>query len=165
MISFMIASVFLTNFLKDSLKNTRTAWVRELNINRHFEQLDFIKELKKFSQVYFYNFLKQLSDDCHTRKFLPFKLKFTNADIKSYTDDLEPLFLDMDSRSIFELVNERQANLNDKFIKKDKIIFDDVITLKTESVLVDNKSKLEKRFIDLLYEASVEIYNTRFKSK
>ena len=166
LISFMIASVYLTNFLKDSLKNSRTTWVRDLDINRDFERSDFISSLKDFSRIYFYNYLKQLMSDCHTRKFQPFNLTFINTGNNSYSEEFEELNLTIDNRSIFNLVHERTARVSDRVLRKDKIVFDDILTQKAQNTDDSGGNELsrEKQFVDLLYEISYDIYNSRFKS-
>lgn len=162
--SFMVASVYLTNFLKDSLKNSKTAWIRDLGINKDFDRSDFISALKEFSNTYFYNYLKQLALECHTRKFTPYQLTYTNAKEDSYNDDLAPVNITIDSRSIFNLVHDRTAKINDGLIKKDKIVFDDILTQKTQNGMEGTEISTEKKFVDLVFETAQEIYNTRFKS-
>ncbi len=162
--SFMIASVFLTNFLNKSLRNTRTAWVRDLDINNDFERSEFITALKDFSQVYYYNYLNQLNDDCHTRKFQPFVLNFTNHKDEVFSSEMSQLKLSIDERTIFKLVHNRSAIIKDGIIKKDKIVFDDLITQKSKDMEAGKETSLEKRFVDLLHETCSDIFDTRFKS-
>lgn len=160
--SFAYFSVYMSNFLKNSLYHSNLVWRNELMITPQFANSDFVSALVNFCNKHFYNYLIELAYSKHGRRFIPLKLRFENVNYDKIEELTEPISPLITLDSLFEIINEVPAKRNGSFFKKDAIKFDQIAS----SLAVNRQEALsgstELKFMDLFNRTVSQIINERF---
>lgn len=162
MIKFKYFSVYVTNFLDDAMADKHMAWKKRLKVPENFATSEIIKLLKEFCSSYYYQWLFQLKNDYHGRKFIPFNLQIENEE-QVRMDENQSVKLNVNDKALFQLVNGISAKNNSNFLTKDKIDLDETFNVIVSNI--NNQESLQNfeiKFISLFNEGIEELYNTRF---
>ncbi|MFO7657165.1 MAG: hypothetical protein R6W78_08865 [Bacteroidales bacterium] len=163
LVAFKYLSVYLSNFLKAAIDNKKLAWRNELGIPDSYDKNQFVKHLKSFCNVHFFNYLMELSWEKQGRKFAPFNL-YLDATVQDNNEEIkDPPILDLNNDKLFSLVNEIPARRKDSLLKKDSIKFDQIISDVAVGAKEDDYSTTDLKFLDVLSRAMYQVFDERFK--
>lgn len=164
LITFMYFSLYFTNYLGNSLKDNKITWINSLETPGNYDQSDMVQSIRSFLEKYFYRWVFELQQKCHSRQFIPFNLTFNN--IPDFLNNAEiPVKLTPINNSLFNLVNDIPAMDNSNFLSKDRIAFDQILNEIVDKINSDNAvQNFELRFIQLLQSGIAKIYLERFKN-
>ncbi len=166
---FTLFSIYMTNFINKSLKDSKLAWSNEIKIDKSFFNTDFYRTLNDFVEKYYYYWLNDLTFEQtgvgqHQRKFHPF-----NLPIASEVDyqNRAAVKLKADKKALNGIRSDRHATLEKGAIfgKKD-IDFDNVM-----NSIVDRVKEKQTAFnitgaplfINLVANACNHIYEKHYK--
>lgn len=162
LINFKYFSLYVTNYLRKALEDTKLVWKRELNIPNNYWESSFIKSIRSFCGNHFYRWLYHLNHKSHSRKFVPFNMIVLNPNDAENGHDKE-LNIQLSDENLFTVINQIPAKKDESFFKKDKIRIDDIFTDHVDEINKRNLSTSELKFISLLHEGISSIYLERYK--
>ena len=150
--------------MREALENSKLTWRNELELPSNYEKQDFFKNIYKFTTVYYYRWLVELSSDRHNRKFLPFDTSIiTNqGELNKDISGNIPANVHVDTKKLFTLVTGMPANDNSNFFSKDKIKLDETFSELSKDITSKQLNSKERMLHTMLNEGVAKIIDERF---
>ena len=167
LIKFKYFCIYLTCFFEKSLKLKNITWIKDIPLPDNFNTSEFLKNIKEFCHLYFYNYLINLNSLRHSRRFIPFTFRILQngriinmdeVDYKKY----EVINIYVDDDVLFTIVTDKLATRKNSTFHKEKIVFDDIFTSVSDEVNKQNLDSKERKFIMTLQKGLTKFYAEKF---